>query len=220
MPEFILKILLAYCLGSLMGGLLIGRLRGTDIREQGSHNPGATNAWRTQGPLFGMAVFAIDVGKGIVAVLLLPTLALPGLTAAAGADAWLPYACGLAAMVGHVYPLFFGFRGGKGAATLAGIYACLLPVPALLGLGMWVVVLLLTGMVGLSTMLAAAGIALVAMHQAEVMVSPAVSFAVLALLLVLYTHRENIRRMMQGKENQFAKVRISYWLQRRHQAPK
>ena len=206
MLEIIIKILLAYSLGSLMGGLLIGRLRGTDIREQGSHNPGATNAWRTQGPIFGIAVFVIDIGKGVLAALLVPGLG------GSEPPLWLPYACGLAAILGHVYPVFFSFRGGKGAATLAGIYACLLPLPALVGLGAWILTLLITGMVGLSTMLAALSIAIATATQASGLADPAAVFALLAFLLVLYTHRENIGRMLKGKENQFTKVRISYWL--------
>lgn len=212
MPELLIKILLAYLLGSLMGGLLIGKLRHTDIREQGSHNPGATNAWRTQGPVFGIAVFVIDIGKGVLAALWLPGLALPGVQADPQSLAWLPYACGLAAIVGHVYPVFFSFRGGKGAATLAGIYACLLPMPALVGLGAWLLTLLITGMVGLSTMLAALGIAIAAYSVHGTLMAPAVGFAVAALMLVLYTHRANIQRMLKGNENRFAKVRVSYWL--------
>lgn len=206
MLQVALTILAAYALGSLMGGLLVGKLSHTDIREQGSHNPGATNAWRTQGPLFGIAVFVIDIGKGVLAALW-----LPGLIAASYPD-WLPYACGLAAIIGHVYPVFFGFRGGKGAATLAGIYACLLPMPALFGLGAWLLTLLITGMVGLSSMLAALVIAIASAALSTDLLQPAVIFAALAFLLVLFTHRENIRRMLAGDENQFAKVRISYWL--------
>ena len=212
MLELVVKIFIAYLLGSLMGGLLIGKLRHTDIRESGSHNPGATNAWRTQGPIFGIAVFVIDIAKGVIAVTLLPSLSLPGLSAEPSLTAAIPYACGLAAILGHVYPIFFGFRGGKGAATLAGIYAFLLPLPALVGLGAWVLTLLISGMVGLSTMLAALAIAIAVFSQVGLATNPALVFAVLAFLLVLYTHRENIRRMVEGNENQFTKVRISYWL--------
>lgn len=204
-----IKVLLAYLLGSLMGSLLIGRLRGTDIRQQGSQNPGATNAWRTQGAVFGLAVLGIDIGKGVLAALWLPGLALPGVSDVA--SPWLPFACGLAAILGHVYPLFFGFNGGKGAATLAGIYACLLPTAALFGAGAWLVTLLITGMVGLSTILAAAMITVITWIQMPDL-GPAVIFAVLTLLLVLYTHRENIRRMRLGNENRFERVRLRYWL--------
>ena len=119
---------------------------------------------------------------------------------------------GLAAILGHVYPVFFSFRGGKGAATLAGIYACLLPLPALVGLAAWLLTLLITGMVGLSTMLAALAIAIATATQHATLMTPAVVFAILAFMLVLYTHRENISRMLSGSENQFTKVRISYWL--------
>ncbi len=211
MIDALIKILLAYMLGSLMGGLLIGRLRGhVDIRQQGSGNAGATNAWRTQGPVFGIAVFVIDIAKGVIAALLLPELPIPFLESSSALGSWLPYLCGLAAVVGHLYPVFFSFRGGKGAATLIGIMFCLMTPLMPLAVLVWLGTLLITGMVGLATMLAIAAVAVLANMHA--FFSPAGVFSLLALALILYTHRANIQRMREGNENRFNKVRITYWL--------
>src|SRR5688572_7955044 len=122
MLELGVKSLLAYLLGSIIGSLIVGQLRGgVDIRTLGSGNAGGTNALRTQGKAFAFWVMLIDIGKGIVTVALLPGWEIPGV----GIDPqvsreWLTMACAGAVILGHVYPLWFGFRGGKGAATLVG----------------------------------------------------------------------------------------------------
>src|SRR6188474_3472851 len=117
--DFILKVILAYLLGSIVGSLVVGRLRGgVDIRKLGSGNAGSTNALRTQGPAFAIWVIIIDVAKGWIAAGLLPALALPGVPPATPEQAaWLPAVCGFAAIIGHVFPVWHGFRGGKGVAT-------------------------------------------------------------------------------------------------------
>src|SRR3954470_12149181 len=123
--EFTVKILLAYLLGSIVGSLVVGRLRGgVDIRKSGSGNAGATNALRTQGAAFAVWVIVIDVAKGWIAAAWLPTVAIPALVPAGTELAsWLPAACGFAAILGHVFPVWHGFRGGKGVATLVGAFA-------------------------------------------------------------------------------------------------
>ena len=123
--EFALKILLAYLLGSIVGSLVVGRLRGgVDIRKLGSGNAGGTNALRTQGPAFAIWVILIDIAKGWVAAALLPGFALPAVAPAPPTRrVWLPPVCGFAAILGHVFPVWHGFRGGKGVATLVGAFA-------------------------------------------------------------------------------------------------
>src|ERR1700736_1438676 len=121
MLELGVKIFIAYLLGTLLGSLILGRLHGVDIRRMGSGNAGATNALRTQGKLFGFLVLTVDIAKGVFAVWWLPTAVLPGV----GIDPdlpreWLTVACGFAVIMGHVYPVWFGFRGGKGAAAGGG----------------------------------------------------------------------------------------------------
>jgi glycerol-3-phosphate acyltransferase PlsY len=206
MLELGVKVLIAYLLGTLMGSLLLGRLRGVDIRSMGSGNAGATNALRTQGKLFGFLVLVMDIVKGVVAVWWLPSAVLPAI----GIDAdvprdWLTVACGFAVIVGHVYPVWFGFRGGKGAATMVGVVAALelrLLLPLLL---CWFAVLLLTGYVGLATMLA--GISLiVAVYVLEPHNIPLLSFCVVVAVFVIYTHRSNIARMRAGQENRVRRL--------------
>ena len=154
MLELGIKTLLAYLLGSVLGSLVMGRLRGVDIREQGSGNAGGTNALRTQGWKFALGVVVIDVGKALLAVGVLPGLDLPGI----GIDPdvsrdWLAVCCAAAVVFGHVYPVWYEFRGGKGAATLIGAVAVLAPAALLPVVLVWLACVTLTGYVGLGTML-------------------------------------------------------------------
>ena len=210
MLELGVKSLIAYLLGSLLGSLLLGRLRGVDIREQGSGNAGSTNALRTQGRAFGAGVLAIDVGKAFVAVGWLPGAVLPGVGYDAALDrGWLAVACATAVIVGHVYPVFYEFRGGKGAATLLGAIACLAPVALVPVLGVWLACVVVTGYVGLGTML---GMAMLPMYAwyARPGDLPLFAFGVAMALFVVYTHRENLRRMRAGNENRARRL----WLLR------
>lgn len=200
------KALIAYLLGALLGSLILGRLRGVDIRALGSGNAGATNALRTQGKLFGLLVLLIDIGKGMFVVSWLPTAVLPGI----GIDPfvsrdWLTLACGLAVIVGHVYPVWFGFRGGKGAATVVGVVAALdarLLLPLVLT---WLIVLVLSGYVGLATM--CAGCALVAaVFFLEPRNAPLLGFCAVLAVFIIFTHRSNIARMWAGSENRVRRL--------------
>lgn len=210
MLELGVKSLIAYLLGSLLGSLLLGRLRGVDIREQGSGNAGSTNALRTQGRAFGAGVLAIDVGKAFLAVGWLPGAVLPGVGYDAALDrGWLAVACATAVIVGHVYPVFYEFRGGKGAATLLGAIACLAPVALVPVLGVWLACVVVTGYVGLGTMMGMAMLPVYAWYARPGDV-PLFAFGVAMALFVVYTHRENLRRMRAGNENRARRL----WLLR------
>ncbi len=214
--EPLVRVLLAYLLGSVNGALLVGRLAGgVDIRTQGSGNAGGTNALRTQGPAFALAVIVIDIAKGWFASAWLGTVALPWSGAAAsvagagaaggpaaGLQAWASAACGFAAILGHVYPLFHGFRGGKGVATLVGSIAGLVPTLLAVVLGTWLVMMLLFGFVGFASIVATASLPVVLALRAspEGGSAPLVAFGVACTLLVLWTHRGNLRRMRAGTE--------------------
>ena len=200
MTSLIIKVVLAYLLGSLVGGLLVGRLRGgVDIRRLGSGNAGGTNALRTQGKGFAFWVLLIDIGKGWLATAALPSVALPGLADATPGLAWTATVCGLAVIVGHVYPLWYGFRGGKGVATLIGAVLGTAPVLLPPMLAVWLLTVLLTGYVGLGSMLGAAALAAVAAARPG-MRAPLLTFGLLAAALIVYTHRPNIGRMCCGTE--------------------
>ena len=193
------QLALSYLLGSVIGSLALGRLRGVDIRSMGSGNAGSTNALRTQGKRFALGVLAIDLGKGWIATRIIAALSLPG-AAAGEARAWLPALCGAAAMVGHVYPLWFGFRGGKAVATLLGAVLGLAPVMVPVLLLAWLAVVVCTGFVGLASMLATAVLPL-GMYLGKVEPqAPSVAFGVFAAAFILYTHRGNIVRMRTGRE--------------------
>jgi len=208
--ELGLKTLLAYLLGAVLGSLVMGRLRGVDIREQGSGNAGGTNALRTQGWSFALGVVVIDVGKAVLAVGLLPGLELPfvDIDPAVGRD-WLAVACATAVVVGHVYPVWYEFRGGKGAATLIGAVALLAP-PALLPIALvWLACVMFTGFVGLGTMLGTATLP-VYFTLVEPRSPALVVFGLAMAIFIAYTHRENIRRMRAGNENRARRL----WLLR------
>jgi len=206
MWELGVKTLIAYLLGALMGSLVLGRLRGVDIRRLGSGNAGATNALRTQGKLFGLSVLLIDAGKGVFAVLCLPGASLPLVPQDPGLSReWLTLACGFAVIVGHVYPVWFGFRGGKGVATMLGVLGAIEPRLLLPVLCSWLAVLLLTGYVGLASMLA--GVALViAVYAWEPGNAALLIFCLAVALFVIFTHRGNIARMRSGTEHRVSKL--------------
>ena len=203
--DFLIKCLLGYLLGSVSGSLLLGRFRGVDIRKQGSGNAGGTNAFRTQGLWFAIGVLVIDVGKGALAAGLLPGLNL-GLPQNPDHLTVLQACAGFAAVVGHCYPVFHGFRGGKGAGTAVGVVAVIAPWCIIPMLVLWLGTLAVTGYVGLGTMLAA-----VALIPAIMLLGPKplpaayLAFSMATAGFLLYTHRGNISRMRQGEENRFGR---------------
>jgi len=216
MIELILKGVLSYLLGSIIGSLVVGRLiGGVDIRTLGSGNPGATNALRTQGKKVALAVLLIDLTKGWVATAVIATWVVPAGIAAATAPlaAWSASVCGIAVMLGHVYPLWYGFRGGKGVATLLGavlgINAWLL-LPMVLA---WLTVVIAFGYVGLASILGAVALAVaVALTRGG---TPLLVFGILSVLLILYTHRANLARMRAGTEPRARRLWL-FGTRRRH----
>ena len=200
MLELGLKTLIAYLLGSLMGALLVGVVRGVDIREFGSGNAGGTNALRTQGFWFAAATVVIDVGKGWLAAGWLPGLEIPGIAADLAVDrGWLTAACAAAAVIGHVWPLFHEFRGGKGGATLVGALLALSPWIVAVVLAVWLVVVMLTGLVGLATMTAAVSVP-IAIWVLGPQGKALPAFAIAMAALIVFAHRSNIGRMNAGTE--------------------
>ena len=183
-------IILAYLLGSLSFGLLIARVYGgADLRRSGSGNIGATNVARLLGKTAGILTLFGDVAKGLVAVLL---------AQAWGHASMLPAVAALAAVLGHMFPLYYGFRGGKAVATALGVFLPTLPLPLLGGLLVWLVVVAVWRYVSAGSMLAALVVPLLAALWSYPL--PLVLVAVLIALLVLYKHRENLHRLRQGRE--------------------
>jgi glycerol-3-phosphate acyltransferase PlsY len=204
MAAFIVKIVLAYLLGSVSGSLLLGRLKKVDIRSQGSGNAGGTNAFRTQGLVFAIGVVLIDIVKGFIAAWWIPALNIDGPGELLNPDL-LIMACGFAAVVGHVFPVWHGFRGGKGAATAVGVLIVVEPWLLLPMVICWLVTLIMTGYVGLSTVLASFSLvpAAWAMNDNTLM-----AYSSILALFILFTHRANIRKLRNGTENRFERIHI------------
>ena len=207
MLELGFKALGAYLLGSVIGSLLLGTLRGVDIRTQGSGNAGGTNAFRTQGVKFALGVVLIDIGKGAFCAWL--ALRFAPLDGPFSPRALASTAAFIAA-IGHVWPLWHGFRGGKGAATGVGALLVLWPwiVPVLLLA--WILVLVTTGYVGLSTVVAALCLPLMAwLFDAG---PERMWFAIVIGLFLAWTHRANLVRLWHGNESRFERARLLYRL--------
>ena len=204
MAALITKIILAYLLGSVSGSLLLGKFRKVDIRGQGSGNAGGTNAFRTQGLVFALGVVIIDVGKGFIAAWWIPALNFGSSAEILDPDLLVMF-CGFAAVVGHCFPVWHGFRGGKGAAAAVGVLIVIEPfvLPPLLFT--WLLTLMLTGYVGLSTVLAGFSLIPTAwwLHDQTLML-----FSVVLALFLLFMHRVNMRGLRDGTEYRFERIRL------------
>lgn len=195
-------VALSYASGSLPFAWLAGRAAGVDLRQQGSGNLGATNVFRVLGWKVGLAVFLADALKGVLPVLLLP----PRVESPADRGLWA-IACGIAAIAGHVRPVFLRFRkGGKGVATAAGVFFALAPLPMLVTFALFVTVVLATGYVSLGSLLSAVVLpAFLLVTQGPR--APLFVVSVLIASFVFWTHRANIGRLRRGEEHRFGKRR-------------
>jgi len=201
---------IGYLLGSIPFGWLIGRgVVGIDIRTAGSRNIGATNVARLVGFRWAVVTFLLDVGKGALPATGLPLLAHVVVGMEGSARLHVGLACGVAAILGHVFPLFLGFRGGKAVATSLGVMLGLIPVPTLIAFGVWIVLFALTRYVSLSSVVACA-----AFPVLHIVLTPEpwtarhlpVTIAAIALgVFVLVRHRTNIKRLLTGTESRMGK---------------
>lgn len=189
-------LVLSYLLGAVPFGYIITRLKtGEDIREKGSGNIGATNALRTQGAAVGIATFVLDIAKAAA-----PVLAARYISA----SPWLPAAAGACAIVGHCYPVYIGFRGGKGAASGFGAFIVIAPMATLLAVAIFILELITVGYVSVGSIIGALvfSASLWAFHfwKGSYDLTTCVIGTLLSLLLI-WRHRSNIRNLLAGKEN-------------------
>ncbi len=205
LPLLVLVFILAYLLGSIPAAVWIGkRFHNIDVRQHGSGNAGTSNVIRVLGWKTGIPVMIIDISKGWLAAML-PVffhLADPGSALVTN----LQILAGVTAIVGHIFPLLAGFRGGKGVATVFGVLLALHPLLTLSCFGVFLVVLLLTGIVSVSSM--SAGIAFPVLLF-TIFNSPSVIFKIFAVLVaiaLLITHRKNIGRLIRGEESKLIRL--------------
>ena len=205
-------VVFAYFLGSVPFGYLIGRLKGVDLRKEGSGNIGATNVGRILGKQWAYLCFALDVLKSLVPMLIAKNfISIPATTN----EMFLWLGVGFAAIVGHIFPVYLGFKGGKGVATSLGMVLGLWPylsIPGLLSFGIWCVVFLVWRYVSLASISAAVSFPAILLTSIIVgkddwnfkSLWPLVFVAILIAGLVVIRHRENIKRLLSGSENKAA----------------
>lgn len=209
-----------YLLGSIPVGYLLGRCKGVDIRKLGSGNIGATNVFRTLGKKAGIFVFVCDLFKGVLGVLLGYLLCrhIPFQDKVINIQDSIIHIIkfmqpvvagivgGVAAIIGHNFPVWLKFKGGKGVATSLGVVFGLTPLPAAAAFAVWTVVLFATGYVSLASIIGALTVpVLVALTARADEKTPLLCFTCLAALLIVLRHRENIKRLLNGTENRFKK---------------
>jgi glycerol-3-phosphate acyltransferase PlsY len=197
-PSTVLWLLASYFVGAIPTSYLAGRLfRGIDLREHGSKNLGATNVFRTLGWRFAIPVGLVDVAKGAVPVLVFaPQVSDSQLFA---------LACGIGAILGHVFSIFVRFRGGKGVATAAGVMLGLTPLALGVSTVAWLIVLTLSGYVSLAS-IAAAAVFPVAVYLLERPDRPEILWLdALVAAAIIWLHRANIRRLINGTESRFGR---------------
>ncbi len=196
----LIAVLAAYLIGSVPASVWWGRaFHGVDVRDHGSRNAGATNTFRVLGWRAGVPVLLIDIAKGFLPVRLLPNFT--DLEPDTAPWMWLRVALVIAVVLGHLYPVFAGFRGGKGVATSLGGILAVHPGAAAICIGVFTIVFLLSRMVSLGSLCAALAfpLAVALVYHEESVIK--VGFAVALCMLIFYTHRQNIGRLLRGEEN-------------------
>ena len=188
----------SYLVGSVPAGYLMGKMRGIDIRQHGSGNIGATNVYRVMGRSWGLSAFAFDFLKGFLPLFLVRQFAI------VNDGSWpvslLLVACGIAAILGHNYTPWLGFKGGKGIATSAGVLGALMPWVLAIALSLWIIAVLLTRYVSIASLLAATVLPIAAAFFYR---GQWIYFGLCCLAggLAVWRHRSNIRRLIDGTES-------------------
>lgn len=199
---FFSALMMAYLLGSIPSAVWIGRKYfGIDVREHGSKNAGATNTFRTLGRKAGIIVLALDLLKGFLAASLPTLISASGLFTSQD-PVLFQLVCGIASIVGHVLPVFAGFKGGKGVATLAGMMLAIHPAAVGVCLGIFLVLFLAFGYVSLGSMVATISFPiLLGLRVFGEWNMSLLIFGIVMSVAIVYTHKKNIVRLLNGEEN-------------------
>ncbi|MCJ7508249.1 MAG: glycerol-3-phosphate 1-O-acyltransferase PlsY [candidate division Zixibacteria bacterium] len=205
--KFVIVIVLSYLLGSIPFGIIISRLfKGIDVREYGSKNIGFTNVFRVVGVLPAVIVLILDIGKGALSVLLISQIAT---SQAPLSSTLVRIAAGIFVILGHIFPIFANFKGGKGVATAAGVLLALVPSEFILVLVIFILVVSLTRYISLGSLVSSLFLPLILiLEKCYLKKAIPIELIIVSLILcflIFYTHRQNIKRLLRGTENKFGK---------------
>lgn len=204
----ILKIALlfisSYVLGGIPTGYLIGRLKGIDIRQHGSGNPGTANVYRTLGKGPGIVTFIVDFLKGFAPTMVAAQFFFePGSMDFSKGHWWIPVTAGALAIAGHIWTIFLNFKGGKGVATAAGVFMALLPIPTAGAFVVFGIAVAVTSHISVGSMAASVALPILCFVLAKDYQKPFTLLALTVCILIFYTHIANIRRILAGAELSF-----------------
>ena len=197
MLDFVVAAAISYILGSIPNGLILGKaIWGVDLRQHGSKNIGATNAWRTIGKAGGISIFVLDFLKGAISAYL-------GLHL--GGSELAGVLCGILAIAGHSWSVFLSFKGGKGVATGLGVIAALMPMVTLIVFAVWFAIVYFTGYVSLGSIVGAALVPILTLFfglHTEFLI-----LGLIAAVFIIYRHKSNIERLLKGTESKIKAAR-------------
>ncbi len=210
MLTLLVTIVLSYLLGSIPSAIIISRIfKGIDIRDYGSKNPGFTNVYRVLGVLPAIIVLIMDIGKGVSAVLLVTQISFGPVTLNLVS---LKILAGISVILGHVFPIFAGFKGGKGIATALGALFSLIPLETVLALVIFIAIVIITRYISLGSLSAASFIFLALLFEryylGRSVPTELLGMIFFLLVFIFYTHRKNIKRLLNGTENKFGQRMI------------
>jgi glycerol-3-phosphate acyltransferase PlsY len=199
-----LFIILSYLIGALPSSVWIGqRFYDTDVREHGSGNAGATNTFRVLGKRAGIIVLILDIFKAWLAVTVLSDFA-------GNKSIEFQLALGLVAVLGHIFPIYIGFRGGKGIASLLGVIIAIHPMAALLSMGIFIFTIIISRFVSLSSMIAACAFPVLLFYYFEETNHSLIIFSIMVAVLVIFTHKKNIERLYKNEESKVTLLKKTF----------
>ena len=199
-----LFFLASYLLGGIPTGYIIGRIKGIDIRQHGSGNPGTANVYRTLGKWPGILTFIVDFLKGFApAIIAMNFFFAEGSADFSRGHWWIPVAAGALAIAGHIWTVFLSFHGGKGVATAAGVFMALLPVPTAGAFVVFGLAVAITHHISVGSMSAAVALPALCYFLTNETQRPFTLLALAVCVLLIYTHIANIRRILKGSELSF-----------------
>ena len=196
-----IQVFISYLIGAVPVGFIIFKVvKGGDIRHYGSGNVGATNVLRNTGKVWGILTFILDFLKGVVPVLGIPIVfyRLFEFEPLFQEEFYLRFLLGTTAVIGHIYPIYIGFKGGKGVAVFTGVFAVLFPLPLAISMGVFVLAMLVFRIVSLSVLISSLFLGIFSLIYLKF--SAQSYFAVLPFLIFIFSHRSNIKRLIKGKE--------------------